>query len=103
MKNFEDKLEKLESISETMRTESLPLDKAMKLFEEGTALVLELDKEISKAERKVEKLLSPPTEEYEQDPVISINPVQPEKSSKKRTKKVETPVEEEPLFELFLD
>ncbi len=68
MKDFEKNLEKLEAISEKMRTESLPLDQAMKLFEEGTALVQQMDKEISKAERKVEKLLAPPTAADMQDP-----------------------------------
>ncbi len=111
MKDFEKKLEKLETISEKMRTQSLPLDQAMKLFEEGTALVQELDKEISKAERKVEKLLSQPTEADSEDPIDTDQAAEESKeplrgtgaAKKAQPKKVDIEQEEEPIFELFLD
>ncbi len=92
MKKFEERLAKLEEISEQMRTDSLPLDTAMKLFEEGTALARELDKEITKAERKVEKLISQPTED--------------DMSDKKSETKSTTPKpieEEEIILDLFSD
>ncbi len=99
MKDFEKKLEKLEAISEKMRTQSLPLDEAMKLFEEGTTLSKELDKEITRAERKVEKLLSEPIAE-DKNPALKATPVRAEATAKNTSQS--EPVEE-PLFELFLD
>ncbi len=92
MKKFEERLAKLEEISEQMRTDSLPLDKAMKLFEEGTALARELDKEITKAERKVEQLISQPTEEDMTD----------EKTGKESSP-TESIEEEEIILDLFSD
>ncbi len=92
MKKFEERLAKLEEISEQMRTDSLPLDKAMKLFEEGTALARELDKEITKAERKVEQLISQPTEEDMTD-----------KKIEKESSPAESIEEEEIILDLFSD
>lgn len=59
MKSFEDRLSRLEEISREIN-QDCPLEKALKLFEEGLGLSQNLETELSKIERKVEILLSAP-------------------------------------------
>jgi exodeoxyribonuclease VII small subunit len=60
MKSFEERLSRLESLSEKLRSGSLPLDEAVSVFEEGMRLARELEKELAKIERKVEILINEP-------------------------------------------
>jgi exodeoxyribonuclease VII small subunit len=60
MKSFEERLARLESLSEKLRSGNLPLDEAVSVFEEGMRLARELEKELSKIERKVEILINEP-------------------------------------------
>jgi exodeoxyribonuclease VII small subunit len=60
MKSFEDRLSRLETLSEKLRSGNLPLEEAVSLFEEGMRLARELEKELSKIERKVEILINEP-------------------------------------------
>lgn len=60
MKSFEDRLERLEEISETIRNGESPLGEAVTLFEEGIKLAKSLEKELSKIERKIEIVTNNP-------------------------------------------
>ncbi|MBN1524877.1 MAG: exodeoxyribonuclease VII small subunit [Spirochaetales bacterium] len=61
MPAFEDKLERLEEVSEQIREGEISLEESIKLFEEGIKLAKMLEKELSKIERKVEILLNQPS------------------------------------------
>ncbi len=60
MKNFEERLEKLESLNEKMRAGNLPLEEAVSIFEEGIKLAKGLEKDLAKIERKIEILVNKP-------------------------------------------
>ena len=60
MKKFEDRLEKLEEISNSIRSTDVPLEKALSLFEEGIKLAKGLEKDIDKMEGKIQVLLNQP-------------------------------------------
>ncbi len=60
MKTFEERLERLEKLNDTMRAGKLPLEKAVSLFEEGIKLAKSLEKDLNKIERKVEILINKP-------------------------------------------
>jgi exodeoxyribonuclease VII small subunit len=58
MKNFEDRLERLEILGEKIRKPELPLDDALKAFEEGIKLARSLEKDLEKVESRIEILLN---------------------------------------------
>jgi len=60
MKSFEDRLSRLEQLSEKLKEGGSSLEEAVALFEEGIKLARELQKELGKVERKVEILLNEP-------------------------------------------
>lgn len=60
MKKFEERLERLEKITEAIRNQDVPLEKALSLFEEGVKLAKGLEKDIDKMEGKIEVLLNQP-------------------------------------------
>lgn len=60
MKNFEERLERLEEISSTIRKPDIKLEKALSLFEEGIKLAKKLEKDIEKMEGKIQILLNQP-------------------------------------------
>jgi len=60
MRSFEDRLTRLEQLSEKLKTGGIPLEDAVALFEEGIRLAKDLSKELGKVERKVEILLNEP-------------------------------------------
>jgi exodeoxyribonuclease VII small subunit len=55
--SFETSLHRLEQIVKKLEGGDLPLDEAMKLFEEGIALSQQCQKQLEEAENKVEILL----------------------------------------------
>ncbi|MDR3131283.1 MAG: exodeoxyribonuclease VII small subunit [Treponema sp.] len=57
-KNFENRLERLETLGERIRKPDLPLDEALKDFEEGIKLARSLEKDLEKVESRIEILLS---------------------------------------------
>ena len=73
MKSFEEKLNRLETISEEMKEEELSIDKSMQLFEEGIKIAKTLQKELDKMERKVEILVNQPYMPDEK-PVLELFP-----------------------------
>jgi exodeoxyribonuclease VII small subunit len=58
MKNFENRLERLEVLGEKIRKPDLPLDDALKAFEEGIKLARSLEKDLEKVESRIEILLN---------------------------------------------
>ena len=53
-KTFEEKLSRLNEIVEKVENTTLSLDDAMKLYEEGNALIKELQKSLDEAETKIQ-------------------------------------------------
>ena len=60
MKGFEERLTRLEEITEKIQTGELPLEDAVSLFEEGINLAKGLEKDLGKIERKIEILTNQP-------------------------------------------
>jgi exodeoxyribonuclease VII small subunit len=54
--SFEDKLKRLEEVTEKIEGEDLPLQEVLSLYEEGKKLAMELQKELKEAEEKVAEL-----------------------------------------------
>lgn len=73
MESFEKKIKRLEELNNKMKESGLPIEDAMKYFEEGTELAASLEKEICRMERKVEILLNKP-ESAEEKPVFGLFP-----------------------------
>ena len=53
-KTFEEKLSRLNEIVEKVENTTLSLEDAMKLYEEGNALIKELQKSLDEAETKIQ-------------------------------------------------
>jgi exodeoxyribonuclease VII small subunit len=58
MKNFEERLERLELLGEKIRRPDVPLDEAIKAFEEGIKIARGLEKDLEKVESRIEILLN---------------------------------------------
>ncbi|MCQ2241832.1 exodeoxyribonuclease VII small subunit [Treponema sp.] len=58
MTNFEEKLEKLEELSENIKQSDISLEDALKNFEEGIKLAKSLEKELDKMEGKIQVLMN---------------------------------------------
>lgn len=71
MKSFEERLTRLEQISDDIDTGELSLEEAVSRFEEGIRLARGLEKELSKIERRVEILVNQP-ESPEQSPNLEL-------------------------------
>ena len=63
MKNFEQRLVRLETLAEKIKDRDLPIEEAIHVFEEGIKLSRELKKELQEIEARVEVLLSDETHE----------------------------------------
>ncbi|PKL09591.1 MAG: exodeoxyribonuclease VII small subunit [Spirochaetae bacterium HGW-Spirochaetae-7] len=61
MKNFEERLRRLEELSERIREPDLALEDAVAVFEEGVKLSKGLEKDLERIESKVEILLNQPS------------------------------------------
>ena len=57
---FEQRLERLEKLADTLRHGNIPLEDAVALFEEGMKLSRSLEKDLSRVERRVEILTREP-------------------------------------------
>lgn len=73
MKNFEERLTRLEEINATIKAGG-DLDKSLKLFEEGVQLAKGLEKDLLKVERKIEILMNEPVEKEKEEPVLELFP-----------------------------
>ena len=55
--NFEKELNRLNEIVEQIQSDSLPLNDALKLYEEGNKIIALLNEELKKAEEKIEQVV----------------------------------------------
>ena len=62
MKNFEERLKKLEEIVEKIKSSEVPIEKAISMFEEGIKISKTLEKDIERMEGKITILLNQPIE-----------------------------------------
>jgi len=60
--SLEEKLERLEILGENIRKPDIPLDKALKDFEEGIKLARSLEKELEKIQNRIEVLMNGPND-----------------------------------------
>jgi exodeoxyribonuclease VII small subunit len=54
-KSFEEKLDRLNAIVEKVESETLPLEESIALYEEGSALIKDLEKTLKDAQDKIGK------------------------------------------------
>lgn len=64
-KGFEERLQRLEKISEKIRLGDVELKEATALFEEGITLAKDLELELSTVEGKIERLIRDPSPDGE--------------------------------------
>jgi len=57
-KTFEERLERLEALGDEIRKSDIPLDDAIKAFEEGIVLAKNLEKDLEKIESRIEILMN---------------------------------------------
>ncbi len=75
MKDFEKRLERLESLAEKLRDGTVPIDEAAGLFEEGVKLSQSLEGELRRLERRIEILVNDPESSGgEEPPVLELFP-----------------------------
>jgi exodeoxyribonuclease VII small subunit len=60
MKNFEERLARLESLGDAIKKSDVPLEEALKAFEEGVKLARSLEKDLEKVESRIEILMNAP-------------------------------------------
>jgi exodeoxyribonuclease VII small subunit len=72
MKNFEERLERLEKLGETIRKSDLPLEDAIKAFEEGVKLAKSLEKDLDNVDSRIEKLLNSPDAKAGEKPELEL-------------------------------
>ena len=72
MKNFEERLERLELLGEKIRKPELPIDDALKSFEEGIKLAKDLEKDLEKVESRIEMLINGPEAKVDEPPELSL-------------------------------
>ena len=57
-KSFEERLERLEELGDEIRKNDIPLDDAIRAFEEGIKLARTLEKDLEKIESRIEILMN---------------------------------------------
>ena len=72
MKNFEEKLEKLEYLTNNIKRPDISLEEALKNFEEGIKLAKTLEKQIDEIEGKIQILANDPSLENNEEPEITL-------------------------------
>jgi exodeoxyribonuclease VII small subunit len=72
MKNFEGRLLRLEELGEKIRSPDIPLDEAIKAFEEGIKLARALEKDLSKVESRVELLMNNAEAQADESPELGL-------------------------------
>ena len=58
IKNFEERLERLEILGDQIRKADIPLDEALQAFEEGIRLARALEKDLEKIDNRIEILMN---------------------------------------------
>ncbi len=72
MKNFEERLSRLEELGERIRKSDLPLDDALAAFEEGIKLARTLEKDLDKIEGKIQLLMNGADAPAEEKPELEL-------------------------------
>ena len=60
MRNFEEKLQRLEQIGSDIKRSDVTLEEALKYFQEGITLARGMEKELDKIEGKIQILMNQP-------------------------------------------
>ncbi|MBO4438394.1 MAG: exodeoxyribonuclease VII small subunit [Spirochaetaceae bacterium] len=90
MNTIEERLEKLEKLSDSIKDSDLGIEEAMALFDEGIKLVRGIEKDLDAMEGKIQMLMNQPDEEETEKAGAS--------KSKSKTKKANSA---KPELELF--
>lgn len=56
--DFEKELERLNALVSRIQDDSISLDESIKLYEEGNKIIVSLEKELSDAQEKIEKVVT---------------------------------------------
>lgn len=72
MKDFEDKLKRLEELSAAIKKPELKLEEALKYFEEGINLAKGMEKDIDKIEGKIQILMNNKVDMPEEPPELDL-------------------------------
>ena len=72
VKNFEERLARLEFLGEQIRKTDVPLDEALKAFEEGIILARTLEKDIETIDSRIEILMNNAEDNEEDSPVLDL-------------------------------
>ncbi|MDR0411486.1 MAG: exodeoxyribonuclease VII small subunit [Treponema sp.] len=72
MKNFEERLERLESLGGLIRKTDVSLDEALAAFEEGVKIARTLEKDLEKVEARIETLMNAPEDPVSVKPEFSL-------------------------------
>jgi exodeoxyribonuclease VII small subunit len=72
MKNFEERLERLEVLGEKIRKADIPLDEAIKAFEEGIKLARTLENDLEKIENRIEILMNSADAPGDESPELEL-------------------------------
>ena len=72
MKNFEERLEKLEKLGEKIRKTDIPLDEALAAFEEGIKLARTLENDLEKVENRIEILMNSADASADESPDLEL-------------------------------
>jgi exodeoxyribonuclease VII small subunit len=72
MKSFEDRLKRLEKLGEQIRKTDIPLDEALKAFEEGIRLARTLENDLEKIENRIEILMNSTEAPADESPELEL-------------------------------
>jgi exodeoxyribonuclease VII small subunit len=72
MKNFEERLERLEFLGEQIRRTDIPLDQALAAFEERIKLARTLEKDLEKIDSRIEILMNSAETPGEETPELEL-------------------------------
>jgi exodeoxyribonuclease VII small subunit len=72
MKNFEERLERLESLGEHIRRNDVTLEDALKTFEEGIRLARTLESDLEKIENRIEILMNSDDAASDESPELEL-------------------------------
>lgn len=72
MKNFEERLTRLEELGSKIRENDIPLDDALKAFEEGIKLARSLEKDLDKIEGRIQILMNGADAPAEEKPELDL-------------------------------
>ena len=72
MKNFEERLGRLEILGEQIRKTDIPLDEALAAFEEGIRLARALENDLEKIENRIEILMNSTEAASDESPDLEL-------------------------------